>query len=74
MSRSGLANLLSCSDSTTAFSPASMRSTPAARQSSFSATVFSRNSASGGILPNRSTISAAKASISAGLASAPMRR
>ena len=46
----------------TAFSPASMLvDARRLRHSSFSATVFSRNSASGGILPKRSTSSAAKA-------------
>src|SRR5207302_1134418 len=74
ISLSGRSNLLSWKESTIAFSPASIFSTPAARQSSFSATVFSRNSASAGSLPKRSTSSAAKASISPWLASWPIRR
>jgi hypothetical protein len=74
MSLSGRENLLSWTDKTSAFSPASIRSTPAARQRIFKPTVLSRNSASTGILPKRSTISAAKDSISAWFSSAPMRR
>ena len=65
ISRSGLANLLSCSDSTTAFSPASIFSTPAGAAQQLERDVFSRYSASAGSGPKRSTSSAAKASISA---------